>query len=39
MVRRILALVLLGALAACTGNITAADDGENRNGTMVTGGG
>lgn len=39
MVRKVLALVLLAGLAACGGSITAADDGETRTGTMVTGGG
>lgn len=39
MVRRFFALVLLATLAACASNITAADDGEGRSGTMVTGGG
>ncbi|HEX2209067.1 MAG TPA: hypothetical protein VHG93_15415 [Longimicrobium sp.] len=40
LVRRLLALALLALLAACSGNITAADDQtENRGGTMVTSGG
>jgi hypothetical protein len=39
MVRRLLAIALLAALAACSGNITAAEDDENRGGTMVTAGG
>jgi ABC-type glycerol-3-phosphate transport system substrate-binding protein len=39
MVRRLFALVLLAMLAACAGNPAAAEDGENRGGTMVTGGG
>jgi hypothetical protein len=39
MFRKVFALVLLATLAACTSNITAADEGENRGGTMVIGGG
>jgi hypothetical protein len=39
MVRKVLALVLLATLAACASNITAVDEGENRGGTMVIGGG
>jgi hypothetical protein len=39
MVRRLLAIALLAAMAACSGNPTAAEDGQNRGGTMVTAGG
>jgi hypothetical protein len=39
MIRRLVAIALLAAVAACSGNITAADDSENRGGTMVTAGG
>ena len=41
MVRRVFALILLVLLAACAANpmATAEGDGENRGGTMVTGGG
>jgi hypothetical protein len=39
MARRLLAIALLAALAACTSSNTAADEGENRGGTMVTAGG
>lgn len=41
MVRRLFAIVLLAALAACAGNPTAVEpeEGAKQNGTMVTGGG
>jgi hypothetical protein len=39
MARRLLAIALLAALAACSSNITAVDDPANPAGTMVTAGG
>jgi hypothetical protein len=40
MVRKLVMIVLLAILAACTGSITAADgDTENRGGSIATSGG
>lgn len=39
MVRKLVVLVLLAGLAACSGNITGSQDDESRPGGMVTSGG